>query len=66
MRFAEVNVHQLSTEADETKPAEKERLMFHELTQSLFLNLVVRIPLIDLLYQSVSGVTLPTSRCSLT
>lgn len=42
MRFAEVN--QLPAETDEQTAAEKERLMFHELTQGLSPHLHVRIP----------------------
>lgn len=50
MRFAEVNL--MPAEADEQVAAEKERLMFHELTQSSSSRLHTKLlsPLIDLLY----------------
>lgn len=66
MRFAEVN--QLPAGLDEQTAAEKERLMFHELTQSPSPPLQAGISsrLTDLIRQSVSGATLPTFLCSST
>jgi hypothetical protein len=66
MRFAEVN--KLPAEIDEQIAAEKERLMFHELTQSPSPRFMPEFPHRSLTFyhKSASGAILPTFPCSST